>query len=199
MVEGAVFSWFRMPSNSAMSLETGRPFLRRIRIVNYRSIGKCDLELCPLSVFVGRNAAGKSNFLDSLRFVVDSLEGSVDHAIRVRGGIDNVRRRSVGPQRNFGIALDFHLPGGLNAYYGFEIAAQPVKNYAVKHERLEISSIDGVEARFERKGEVIEPSEGMPPALDDRLYLVNAASVTGQMIAVDSGQHLSWSPSDFVE
>jgi NAD(P)-dependent dehydrogenase (short-subunit alcohol dehydrogenase family) len=31
------------------------------------------------------------------------------------------------------------------------------------------------------------------------LYLVNAASVTGQMIAVDSGQHLSWSPSDFVE
>jgi len=31
------------------------------------------------------------------------------------------------------------------------------------------------------------------------LYLVNAASVTGQMIAVDSGQHLSWSPGDFVE
>lgn len=31
------------------------------------------------------------------------------------------------------------------------------------------------------------------------LYLVNAASVTGQMIAVDSGQHLSWSSSDFVE
>lgn len=31
------------------------------------------------------------------------------------------------------------------------------------------------------------------------LYLVSAASVTGQMIAVDSGQHLSWSSSDFVE
>ncbi len=31
------------------------------------------------------------------------------------------------------------------------------------------------------------------------LYLVSAPSVTGQMIAVDSGQHLSWSPSDFVE
>lgn len=30
-------------------------------------------------------------------------------------------------------------------------------------------------------------------------YLVSAQAVTGQMIAVDSGQHLSWSASDFVE
>lgn len=30
-------------------------------------------------------------------------------------------------------------------------------------------------------------------------YLVSARAVTGQMIAVDSGQHLSWSASDFVE
>jgi NAD(P)-dependent dehydrogenase (short-subunit alcohol dehydrogenase family) len=30
-------------------------------------------------------------------------------------------------------------------------------------------------------------------------YLVAATSVTGQMIAVDSGQHLTWSASDFVE
>ena len=31
------------------------------------------------------------------------------------------------------------------------------------------------------------------------LYLVNAPSVTGQMIAVDSGQHLGWSQSDLIE
>ena len=30
-------------------------------------------------------------------------------------------------------------------------------------------------------------------------YLVSARAVTGQMIAVDSGQHLSWSAGDFVE
>lgn len=30
-------------------------------------------------------------------------------------------------------------------------------------------------------------------------YLLSAQAVTGQMIAVDSGQHLSWSASDFVE
>jgi NAD(P)-dependent dehydrogenase (short-subunit alcohol dehydrogenase family) len=31
------------------------------------------------------------------------------------------------------------------------------------------------------------------------LYLVSAKAVTGQMIAVDSGQHLAWAEDDFVE
>jgi NAD(P)-dependent dehydrogenase (short-subunit alcohol dehydrogenase family) len=31
------------------------------------------------------------------------------------------------------------------------------------------------------------------------LYLVMAKAVTGQMIAVDSGQHLAWAEDDFVE
>jgi NAD(P)-dependent dehydrogenase (short-subunit alcohol dehydrogenase family) len=29
-------------------------------------------------------------------------------------------------------------------------------------------------------------------------YLIDAPSVTGQMIAVDGGQHLSWKPPDIV-
>jgi predicted ATPase len=164
-----------MTPTQGLRAETFRPFLRRIRIVNYRSLGKCDLELRSLSVLVGRNGAGKSNLLDALRFVVDSLEGSLDHAIKARGGIDNVRRRSTGHPRNFGITLDFHLPGWLAASYGFEIAARTAGGFAVKHERLVISSKDGVIAKFERRGAQIEPAEGMPPVLEDRLYLVNAA------------------------
>lgn len=31
------------------------------------------------------------------------------------------------------------------------------------------------------------------------LYLLSAPSVTGQMIVVDSGQHLAWSPNDLIE
>ena len=166
-----------MPSNSASKLDTGRPFLRRIRIVNYRSIGKCDLELCPLSVLVGRNGAGKSTLLDALRFVVDSLEGSLDHAIKARGGIDNVRRRSTGHPRNFGITLDFFLPGWMTASYGFEIAARTAGGYAVRRERLQISSKNGSVARFDRSDAQIKPAEGMPPVLEDRLYLVNAAGL----------------------
>lgn len=49
-------------------------FLSRVRVSNYRSIGKCDVTLGPLSILVGRNGSGKSNFLDALRFVVDGLQ-----------------------------------------------------------------------------------------------------------------------------
>ena len=50
------------------------PFVRRVRARNYRSIADCDVTLGPLTVLLGFNAAGKSNFLDVLRFVADALE-----------------------------------------------------------------------------------------------------------------------------
>src|SRR3954468_7995627 len=62
-------------------------FLRRVVLSNYRSIAACDVRLGPLRFLVGPNGSGKSNFLDALRFVADSLQTSVDHALRERGGI----------------------------------------------------------------------------------------------------------------
>ena len=42
--------------------------ISRVRIENYKSIARCDVRLGPLTFLVGRNGAGKSNFLDALRF-----------------------------------------------------------------------------------------------------------------------------------
>ena len=61
-------------------------FVRRVKLRNYKSIGRCDVELGPLTVLVGHNGSGKSNFLDALAFVSDSLRTSLDHALRERGG-----------------------------------------------------------------------------------------------------------------
>ncbi|HUY34804.1 MAG TPA: AAA family ATPase [Pirellulales bacterium] len=82
------------------------PFLSRVRIDNYKSIGKCDVALGSLTVLVGRNGSGKSNFLDALRFVVDGLQTSLDHAIKSRGGVDAVRRRSTGHPAAAGALMD---------------------------------------------------------------------------------------------
>ncbi|MDD9989650.1 MAG: AAA family ATPase [Spirochaetaceae bacterium] len=49
-----------------------------------------------LAFLVGPNGSGKGNFLDALRFIADSLRFSIDHALRDRGGINDVRRRSGG-------------------------------------------------------------------------------------------------------
>ena len=99
-------------------------FVTRVVLRNYKSIPVCDVQLHPLTFLVGPNGAGKSNFLDVLRFVVDALSSSLDHALRDCGGINDVRRRSGGHPNHFGICLDFSLPKGATGHYAFRIIAR---------------------------------------------------------------------------
>ncbi|MHC4698735.1 MAG: AAA family ATPase [Planctomycetota bacterium] len=156
------------------------PFLRRVKIRNYKSIAACAVELRALNVLVGRNGAGKSNFLDALRIVADALQTSLDHAIRNRGGIDAVRRRSTGHPRNLAIELEIELSRWETAKYGFEIASKPKGAFSVKTERLRIdpSGREGIAEYHVESGIIKRPAgESMPPVSEDRLYLVNAAGL----------------------
>src|SRR5438552_13764292 len=65
---------------------TKPPFLRRVRIRGYKSIAFCDVTLQPLTILVGRNASGKSNFLDALAFLGDLMEMRVTEAVNARKG-----------------------------------------------------------------------------------------------------------------
>src|SRR5262249_1625861 len=106
-----------------------------------------------------------------------------DHALKSRGGIEEVRRRSTGHPRNFAIQLDFLLDG-LPAAYGFEVAAQPQGGFLVKHEKLQ--SQKG--SFLVKAGEVIGGhSNGttLPPGSTDRLFLVNAAGLPNFRLAYD--------------
>jgi predicted ATPase len=165
-------------------LEAPEPFLKRVKVKNYKSIVGCDVSLKPLTVLVGRNGSGKSNFLDALRFIVDGLETSLDHAIKARGGIDEVRRRSTGHPRNFALELELYLPRNRTATYGFEIAARHRGGFVVKREELTVVSHDfprlvRVENQYriaDGKGIKTTATAG-PPAAPDRLYLVTAAGL----------------------
>src|ERR1700683_5317418 len=77
------------PSNEAVAdalVQAKPPFLRRVRIRGYKSIAFCDVTLEPLTILVGRNAAGKSNFLDALAFLRDVMAFGVTDAVKRRGG-----------------------------------------------------------------------------------------------------------------
>src|SRR5689334_2901476 len=53
----------------------------------YRSLREVDLSLSRLNVFIGANAAGKSNLLDALRFLADGVrDKDFNGAVRERGG-----------------------------------------------------------------------------------------------------------------
>lgn len=153
------------------------PFLSRVKVRNYKSLANCNVELGRLTLLVGRNGCGKSNFLDAIRFVLDGLQTSLDHAVKSRGGIDEVRRKSTGHPHNFAISLKINLEEGF-AWYGFEIAARPRGGFVVKDERLKIFDTRSLQRDHFHvtEGKVVSSSlENMAPGVADRLYLVTAA------------------------
>ena len=159
--------------------ETGRRLLTRVVLRNYKSIAACDVSPAQLSFLVGPNGAGKSNFLDALRFVADAVRFSLDHALRDRGGINEVRRRSGGHPNHFGIRLDLDLAESA-VRYAFTVGARPRGGYEVKREQCVVrgkrsSRRDWYEVE---SGEVVRSTlRPPPPAAADRLYLVNVSGV----------------------
>ena len=98
-------------------------FLRRVVLQNYKSIAGCDVQLGPLTFLVRPNGAGKSNFLDALRFVADALRTSLDHALRDRGAITDVRRQDSDHPTHFGMRLHLILRNGESGHYALRIGS----------------------------------------------------------------------------
>ena len=149
------------------------PFITRVRLRNYRSIAGCDVRLEPLTILVGPNGSGKSNFLDALRLTAESLRGSLDHALRERGGLAEIRRKSHDHPNHFGVRLDFHIDG-TPGFFAFEVGARAAGGYEIRHEACEWAG-----ERYEVASGKIKcaPATVSPPAAADRLYLVNAAGL----------------------
>jgi predicted ATPase len=155
-------------------------FLNRLKIQNYRSIGTCCIELSPLTFLVGPNASGKSNCLDAIRFVGDALRTTLDHALRERGSINEVRRRSGGHPTNFALRLDFALPDFSTGHYSFKIGAQKAGGFEVVTEELSVRPKGNESPRYFRveSGKVVKTSEELLPApYSDRLFLVAASGI----------------------
>ena len=156
-------------------------FITRVILKNYKSIAACDVRLQPLTFLVGRNGSGKSNFLDALRFVADALNSSLGHAIRDRGGINDVCRRSRGHPNHFSIRLEFALPEGFTGHYALQIRKRPPGGYEVQIEECSVQNklCPTSEAYFRvESGTVTDTSmEVAPAAALDRLYLVNASGL----------------------
>jgi predicted ATPase len=166
--------------------------LTRVRLRHYRSIAGADVRVGRLLLLVGPNGSGKSNFLDALRLVSEGLQTSLDQALRARGGVGEVRRRSTGHPTHAVIELDFQ-GAGFTGEYGFEIAAAKGGGYRISREWCLVRPHPGassgaahppLEPPFEtvgfrvENGQVVEPADAvMPPASDQRLYLVAAAGL----------------------
>lgn len=145
----------------------------RVRLKNYKSIAACDVALRSLTFLVGPNGSGKSNFVDGLRFVADALRTSLDHALRDRGGIKEVRRRSGGHPTHFEIRLDLAV-GGRSGHYAFRVGAKEKGGFEVQREECAV----GGDRYVVESGRVEASTIKSPPAAaPDRLFLVNASGL----------------------
>lgn len=174
-------------------------FITRVILQNYKSIASCDVQLQPLTFLVGRNGAGKSNFLDALHFVADALNSSLDHAVRTRGGISDVCKRSeksLTEDYHFSIRLEFALPDGVTGHYAFQIGTRPSGGYEVQIEecKLQNENLLNPEVYFRvDKGTVTDISaEVAPVAATDRLYLVNASGLSEFRSVYDAFSHMGF-------
>ena len=164
----------------------------RLILRHYRSIAGCNIELGPLAILVGPNGAGKSNVLDSLRLVSQALNENLDNALRERGGISEVRRRSRGHPTHFGISVGFRS-ADLHGSYAFQVAAVSGGDFRVSREECRVwwpdsdrpTNIAGghTQALRERhytvrEGELIASSEPLLTKVSgDRLYLVAVSGI----------------------
>ena len=151
--------------------------ITRVALRNYKSIAACDVALAPLTILVGPNGAGKSNFLDALEFTAQALRFSLDHALRERGGIIEVRRRSRGHPSHFGVRLDFQLREA-TGWYSFEVGARPKGRYVVRKEECaaRLTNGDGYGYFRVESGRVAASTFAHPPGSgSDRLYLMLVA------------------------
>jgi predicted ATPase len=148
------------------------PFLpiRRIRLKRFRSYLWANVELANPLFLVGKNGAGKSNFLKALEFLASSMSLPLESVFQLHGGIETVRYRTGSRSRpgNFGIRVDFTLPGDIEGYYVFEIKAMQGFQFKVVREQCVAGS-----ASFDREGDQVKITlPGITPrVIDDALLL----------------------------
>ncbi len=158
-------------------MEDDRRLITRVALRNYKSIAACDVAPAQLTFLVGPNGSGKSNFLDALRFVADSLRHSLDHALRDRGGINEVRRRSSGHPTHFGMRVEFDL-GEVKGHFAFTVTAKRGGGYKLKDEECVVLPKDAP-AQYYRvsSGEVKSSASPFPAPSPRRLALVSASGL----------------------
>jgi predicted ATPase len=79
--------------------------LKTVSIRHYKSLDSVDVDFGPVTVLVGPNGVGKSNFVDALKFFRDMNQDNLDHAVISREGIDRIRQ--IYKSRPYNVSLKF--------------------------------------------------------------------------------------------
>ena len=103
--------------------------IRKLIVSNFRSFDRMEIDLPNLSIVIGANASGKSNFIQIFKFLNDVSQFGLENAISMQGGSDYLLNTKLGSSREFSIEvisdkLEEHIarpymPGRVR--YGYDV------------------------------------------------------------------------------
>jgi predicted ATPase len=115
--------------------------ITRVQVKNYKSLADVDVTLGPLTVLVGKNGSGKSNFLDVLCFMRDSFRNGIDISIMNRGGVVSLRRYAYQKLNNIEITINAEDKSRLaiptENQYGIVLSSENKNVFKIKKEIFE--------------------------------------------------------------
>lgn len=93
--------------------------IKKLKLHNWKNFQNVEVNLTERNFIIGPNAAGKSNLLDSLRFLRDIAKqsGGLQTAIEQRGGIKKIRCLAARSKSNISIEVHLGEPDEENAIW----------------------------------------------------------------------------------
>jgi predicted ATPase len=98
--------------------------LKQALIKHYKSLDEVRVLFERITILVGPNGVGKSNFVDALKFFRDLATDGLDHAVITREGIDRLRQTYKSRPYNVSIDLDFESDSPWLAQYALNLSGK---------------------------------------------------------------------------
>ena len=153
--------------------------VNKVWIKNFRSISDASLDLGRLTVLLGPNASGKSNLLDVLRFIKDTLRFDLETAISMRHGLGAVihhdsRANNASIEITLtGIVRSPNIDTLFSLEYGFAITMTDEGQYSVSHEYGKIWDRDNIDSTTEFRiehGNLVYPMSLAPTSRQQSFF-----------------------------
>jgi predicted ATPase len=182
--------------------------LSKVKIGNFKSIEELELQLAPLTIFVGPNSSGKSNVLESIAIlaqtpklperIVRSLVGSLEYgeSVRYQSSLDFPVFDFIAHKRDWSkfITFEIHVMDAEHHDIGYRYAFMPrervVRQAVLVNEKkfVEVGLSRSGESSWIREflypknfGQLIQPSDNPEYILDPTCFNYNMKqSITGE-------------------
>ena len=102
-----------------------------LHVENFKSIREVDVEFSDLNVFVGQNAAGKSNLFEAFQFLRDIRHEGLSDAVQLQGGLDYLKNIKIGKEKDICIRTKMDTNKS-------EIESESGNNFSIKIIKVEI-------------------------------------------------------------